>query len=567
LDFAGSGVVDSRITFTRASAATATNALGVLQTLRNDRPRIDYNGSTGECKGLLIEEQRTNLFTYSEQFDDASWVKSSCTVTPNQIISPDGTLSGERAVFTSGGLLYKNLIPNAAGTYTITAWVKSATGATQNMRIFGNGATSYSSNISVTTEWQRVSFTFTYSSATSGFGTASGSALDIYIWGAQLEVGAFPTSYVATTPTFTSRASSATYYDSTGVLRIAGTNQARTGFGYDTTTAKWVSQGLILEAAATNLLTNSEDFSTWTAADGATVTTNQGVAPDGNTTADRYAADTTSHLVRTSIAGIAANTTYTFSVWIKGVSASGTVALNISQPQPTPENTKTISYTTEWKRYELTGSSTSSTFYVQIGQWATNGLGPSSDILIWGAQLETGFVATSYIRTVGAAATRAADVSSSAATTRAYDLAEITGANFSPWWNQTQGTYYIENSYGGFSNQPIVLSDYNGNAWSYATTTGVISVYLVAPPSVALASSVTAAVNTNYRAAFSYGSAGKAITASNTTPVISTNTLLSNSANLWIGSFGAGYFINGCIKKIAYYPIQVTSTQLQALTV
>ena len=60
LDFARSKTVDPRITFTRGSSATRFNASGVLETVAANTPRIDYDPVTLACKGLLIEEQRTN---------------------------------------------------------------------------------------------------------------------------------------------------------------------------------------------------------------------------------------------------------------------------------------------------------------------------------------------------------------------------------------------------------------------------------------------------------------------------------------------------------------------------
>lgn len=53
------------ITFTRASAATRINAAGVLETVGNNVPRIDYDPVTLACRGLLIEEQRTNVIRNS----------------------------------------------------------------------------------------------------------------------------------------------------------------------------------------------------------------------------------------------------------------------------------------------------------------------------------------------------------------------------------------------------------------------------------------------------------------------------------------------------------------------
>lgn len=61
LNFAGSRTVDPRITFTRASTATYFDEFGVMRTAPANTPRIDFDPVTGECKGLLIEEQRTRL--------------------------------------------------------------------------------------------------------------------------------------------------------------------------------------------------------------------------------------------------------------------------------------------------------------------------------------------------------------------------------------------------------------------------------------------------------------------------------------------------------------------------
>ena len=60
LPFAQSGTVDPRITFTRASSATYFNSQGVLTTAAVNVPRIDFDPATGRCLGLLIEVGRTN---------------------------------------------------------------------------------------------------------------------------------------------------------------------------------------------------------------------------------------------------------------------------------------------------------------------------------------------------------------------------------------------------------------------------------------------------------------------------------------------------------------------------
>jgi hypothetical protein len=98
LDFANSQSVDPRITFTRASTATRVNANGLIEVVASNSPRIDFDPATQVCKGLLIEEQRTNLLTYSENFDNAAWGKQSVTVNANAAIAPDGTLTADKLI-------------------------------------------------------------------------------------------------------------------------------------------------------------------------------------------------------------------------------------------------------------------------------------------------------------------------------------------------------------------------------------------------------------------------------------------------------------------------------------
>ena len=72
-DGKGSGLLDPLFTFTRASTATRINASGLLETVAADTPRFDFDPVTLECKGLLIEEGRTNLLTYSTDLTNAAW--------------------------------------------------------------------------------------------------------------------------------------------------------------------------------------------------------------------------------------------------------------------------------------------------------------------------------------------------------------------------------------------------------------------------------------------------------------------------------------------------------------
>ena len=140
-------------------------------------------------------------------------------------------------------------------------------------------------------------------------------------------------------------------------------------------------------SARVNLLTQTEAFdnAAWTK-NNATVTANQGTDPLGGNTADKFAAASDANVVQLlnpAVSGL----TYTFSVWIKGVSSSGTTEIHWSNAAVTPANTTTVNFTTSWQRFTVTGSIPSTVGYAQIGTWGSRNSGPSADILIWGADL------------------------------------------------------------------------------------------------------------------------------------------------------------------------------------
>ena len=140
LDFSNTKTVDPRITFTRASSATYFDEFGVMRTTSNNVPRIDHNPMTGECLGLLIEEQRTNLLPYSEQFDDAGWVKLQTTITPNTIVAPNGTLTASKIVNNTSNA-WHTLTRNGIsfGIQTVSFSVYAKAGELSTLQIVPNG--------------------------------------------------------------------------------------------------------------------------------------------------------------------------------------------------------------------------------------------------------------------------------------------------------------------------------------------------------------------------------------------------------------------------------------------
>ena len=252
LNFAGSRTVDPRITFTRASTATYFDEFGVMRTALANVPRIDFDPATGECKGLLIEEQRTNLLTYSQQFDNAAWVRqgtspNNSTVLSNAAVAPDGTLTADKLIempsaagsgmhgvyrfyaVPSGAITlsfyvkaaeryivrlsaYEGGVPaNPVGAYfnLSTGSVTSTSGLTTNATITPVGNDWYRCAVSgvsagTTSSWSVDPVRVSGQSSYTGDGTSG-----IYIWGAQIETGNAPTSYIPTTTAQVTRAADA----------------------------------------------------------------------------------------------------------------------------------------------------------------------------------------------------------------------------------------------------------------------------------------------------------------------------------------------------------------------
>jgi hypothetical protein len=201
-------------TVTRAlDTATRINSTGNIETVVANKGRISYRLGTNKCPNLLVERSRTNLFPNSEDFTNTSWGKlGGATVTANQIIAPDGTLTADMITEgTSVLVYYTTLLP--AGTYTQSYYAKKGTSDIFGMYFGGSFTASFNLTLgtiisqnntvaqieNVGNGWFRCTATATIGA--DFFGGINVNSVDgstFYVWGADIKTGSLLTSYIPT---------------------------------------------------------------------------------------------------------------------------------------------------------------------------------------------------------------------------------------------------------------------------------------------------------------------------------------------------------------------------------
>ena len=598
LDFANTRTLDPRITFARASTATFYDATS-----------------------SAVAEQ--NLFLQSQTFSTVAWLLDDIVAIQDSTAAPDGTTTAETLTDTATnsdhrlitganqsfvvGLPYtfsifaKNLdlgfvqLAFATTSFSATAYasfdlstgVLGTVGAGTTAVISSAGSGWYRCSITVTASASASaqSFMALVTSATSARGESYiGTGKSVYAWGAQLEQRSTATAYTPTT--------TAAITNYIPVLQTAASGVAR----FDCNPVTRESLGLLIEESRTNLVTYSAAFdnAAW-AKTNATITTAAGIAPDGTQTVQNLIETATSaaHSVFQGVITVVSGTTYTLSFYAKrrgrdcqltfnstefGSVQYANFDLTLGTVSAVAVGTATITPVgNSFYRCTFTAPATSagsnSGFSIILINTTTATRNPSytgggySGLYIWGAQLEAGSFATSYIPTVASQVTRAAD------------SASMTGTNFSSWYGASAGTVYSEFDKLSASSTSTLATIYGGNNTSAIeitiTTTGVLN-FTLRQPSGTFSNSIgsTTTVLTG-KAAVSFG-------ANTTTPYVGVGAI-----NGSYGQFGTGSYVpnpnmnslyignratftdqyaNGHLKRIAYYPVALTSTELIGLT-
>jgi hypothetical protein len=548
------------LTFTRASGAT----------------RVGPNG--------LIEEVRTNLLTYSEDFANAAWTKGAVTATSNSTTAPNGTTTADTITetATTAQHVFFNSFTTSASIATYSIYLKAngrnfATVYPQGTSMAGYATIDLSNGTINTTGgstflraaiesagngWYRVSVALTttanslacvvYLSNTLG-GVSPSYAGDgtsgIFAWGAQLETGDIATNYIPTTTAAVSVG------PVSNVPRLDYTNSS--------------CPRLLLEPQRTNVCLFSEQLNNaaWTKLE-TNITANDAVSPDGYTNADKFIANTNNaaHVIYQGVA----SGTYTFSIYAKAAGEnvfsmwlndfSKRAVFDLSSGTVTTSNVTSSSITSVgngW--YRCTVYDTSTTSFVAIygrnaESYAGNG---TSGFLFWGAQCEAGAYATSYIPTLAASVTRVADAASKTG------ISSLIG--------QTEGTLYAEFNVGGADGRVMSTLGGSNRFGMTASPTAVGAFIVTAAGGVVYSTSASFTHGATTKMAFAYKS-GQSVLYVNGSAVLTTTASFAFDAaitDLFLSQqeFSPGAGQSGKSQSQALlFKTRLTNAQLAELT-
>lgn len=389
----------------------------------------------------------------------------------------------------------------------------------------------------------------------------------------------FTTGVLDPRVTVTRALNTATRVNSSGIVEGVNANLPR--FDYDAVSL--AAKGLLIEETRANLLLNSAAIgaASWNALSGATVSANIITAPDGTLTADKLVEDTSNGAHRTGQDVVTTAAAHTYSVFLKpagrnfallytnvgnvGISVNLTTGATSAVPGLSAPTTTVITpWRDGWFRCAITFTATAATntMFVFLCSDATTftytGDG-TSGAYIWGAQLEAGSFATSYIPTTTTSLTRNADVVS------------MTGTNFSDWYNASEGSFYARgsrNNDASFSALVAVSSDASNEMYMTQTSSRA---FAFIRSSAGVNGDLNGQVNswiggTVGSAVFAYKLNNAALAVNANSTITDTTVTIPTVNRLDIGARSNGTFMNGHIQRVSYWPQRLIDAEAQAFS-
>ena len=582
-------------------------------------PATYYDPST-----VALAEQ--NLALYSQDYTQSAWTKTNVTISASAALAPDGTMTASlvNSASTTNPQISQSIVVVSGAYYVVSFYARQGSERYFQLRdnqsaadyaifdlqggtVTQNGSFYTTSMTSIGNGWYRcvavisnavfsagnVAFTlaFTDNRATPGLTQTitTTSGLTFYLWGFQVEQRSAVSAYVPTTTT------AITNYIPQLLTAPAGVPR------YDFDPVTRLSRGLTLEAAATNLMSYSNDLtnvSVWNKS--LSSISNNNIAPDGTLNASFLMMDSTAgleHRVYQTFTSVT-STTYCYSVFAKASSMSNFLLLTnegsnhgccfnlqtgVMSPVGTIVSNSITSVGNGWYRciFTRTATGTLNRIGMTLVDSGTNTLvngDGRSGMWFWGAQVETGSVATSYIPTTTVAVTRAADVSTSVAMTRAADTltsavatraVETATATSPTGLNPLEGTVLATFQSQAVGTRPLISID-NGTASEQVRlyTSGTSTEFTTSSGNVTQADLIPGLIQAQGTARVGVCYANQNFCASlngNDALTNLTSNVPQGLTTIRIGADAAGNVFNGPIKRLAYYPKNLGTAEVQEL--
>ncbi|WP_152992899.1 phage head spike fiber domain-containing protein [Pseudomonas citronellolis] len=601
----GGQVVDKDLTeiatIARNTAGGRINEQGLFEMVPANTPRLDYDPITKAIRGWLIESPSTNLFPRSMDLSRCTAVR--CTLQANAGVAPDGTLTAARMSVTSefDPLISRSVAVSggiAGKTITFSVFI-NCDNTTQKIGLYVYGWTNTEQvafkQFDAVAGWRRYQITQTFTSAATSTGVtvrvdmADGvnpvAGTSMLLWGGQVELLAFASSHIPTPAAFTSRASTALYLDSAGVLRTAAINEARNKAYARDSSGTLRPIGLLLEDQRTNLLLRSgaQEDAIWAKFQGAvglsgvsgpygeyrklSATDGQAGQVYQNVAAAAGMAYTAQYVVRKSstetvrlyfLPRDASNAQLsiffvTLNLSTGAITPGGALAATAYSATPTGDGGYLVS---------ITATTPANTAFLRAQIDFAPVTAGARECLIGPQQIEAGATPTSYIPTASAAVTRAADVFTEPTVTRGMDA--ITANNSAAWLDPDKGTVLVEFTTFSTVEYPGVYT-LAPDFFMYADANAKRTAISGRGSAGTLFKTVTQLQDTVIRRADSYDLQGFA---SSQAGGVTTTTALAQTAKasgLGIG-FGGSYRLNGHLRLLRYYPLRVTDIERETLS-